>query len=70
MIKTDLVLHDGVSNVLREFAHSMHVCVPFFVSNCNASPQKGTQLLLDCFEDSVMTSTRVPARDVWKNALE
>ena len=48
--RTDLVLDNGVSNILREFAHSLNVCIIFPISDRVCSLRNGVYLVLDFFE--------------------
>ena len=63
-IRTDLILDDGVSGVLCEFAHRMYVRVIFLIPDCVGSLQNGLQLVLDLFKGSVMVLIWELARDV------
>ena len=49
----DLILDDGVSNILGKPTHSMRVCFVFPVSICTRLLKNAEQLVLDSFEGSV-----------------
>ena len=49
----DLILDDGVSDILGKFTHSTGVCLILLVSICIRLVQNTVQLVLDPFEGSV-----------------
>ena len=51
-VRTYLVLRDGISNVLREFAHRSNVCIVFSAPSCICSLRDGAQLVLGSFKSS------------------
>ena len=51
-VRADLVLDYCISNVLREFAHRLNVCIIFPVSNRARSLGNRVQLVLDPFKSS------------------
>ena len=52
-MKTDLVLDDGVSNILGKLTHNAGVRFILLVSFCMGLLQNVAQLVLDPFEGSV-----------------
>ena len=54
---TDLLLDDGVPDVLRNFGYRICVRVVRLVSNGTGSLQNGLQLVLDFFESPVVALT-------------
>ena len=54
-IKTDLVLEDGIPDVLRQLTHRVCVCVIFMVVNCTGSLQNRLQLDPDFFKSTGIT---------------
>ena len=62
-IETDLILYDGVLDILCKFAYCMDVRVIFMVSDSTGSLQNGLQHVLDFFKSSAMALTWAFARD-------
>ena len=53
-VRTNLILHDGVSNILGKLTHSTRVCFISYVSVRTRLLQNTVQLVLDPFKSSVM----------------
>ena len=56
-IMTHLILHNSISNVLREFTHTIHVGLIFLVSNCTSSLQNRLQRVFNLFKSSAVVLT-------------
>ena len=69
-IKTDLVLDDGVPDVLRKFSNRMRICIIFPVPNCTGPFQNGLQFFLYFLKGSVMVLTWTLSNDITKRTWQ